>query len=325
MHRTKRRHANHIKSDRGVDIVQGLLPEHWVVRELTPDYGLDLHVEVFQIAPDDPESADTLGEHFFVQVKTVDGFDVRTIQVRTRGNVTKAVPDPSAGDPVDIDVIPCVLDVAEIRTVEEMGTAVPVLLVVADRTTGQARYVCLNDWISKVLLPNNPKYDSQKFVTVHIPAWNVLDAEAGSFTTVWLLARRAKFYAAFAGFAYQYYELRRAWALAESSVSNGTPWGMAAAEEGILSMLDVFLRGALRLGIWAPTGDGWWQPLRDVHQDLMYVSGLLEDVDGDDEKTCRLVHYALMIYGRADNLGRMYEELCREWGLPTALAAAVEV
>lgn len=89
---------------------------------MTPDYGLDLRVEMFQIAPDDPESAGPLGEHFFVQVKTVDGFDVKCVQVRSRGNVTKAVPNPTVGDPVEIDVIPSVLDVAEIRTVEEMGT-----------------------------------------------------------------------------------------------------------------------------------------------------------------------------------------------------------
>jgi hypothetical protein len=324
MHRTKRRHANHIKGGRGVDIVRGLLPEHWVVREVTPDYGLDLHVEVFQVAPDDPKSADTLGEHFFAQVKTVDGFDVKSVQVRSRANVTKAVPNPSEGEPVEIDVIPCVLDVAEIRTVEEMGSAVPVVLIVADRTTGEARYVCLNDWISKVLLPSNPDYDSRKSVTVHIPTWNVLDADEPSFATVWLLARRAKFYAAFAGFAYQYHELRRACDLADILVSNGARWCDAAAEEGVLEMLNVFLRGALRLGIWGPTGDGWWQPLRDVHQDLLFVHRLLQGAGRDDEKTFRVVQAALMAYRRADNLGRMYEELCREWGLPTALAAAIQ-
>lgn len=324
MHRTKRRHAHHIKGDRGVDIVQGLLPEHWVVREMTPDYGLDLHVEVFQIAPDDPQSADTLGEHFFIQVKTVDGFDVKRMQVRSRHNVAKAIPSPTSGEPVEIDVIPCVLDVALIRTVEEMGTAVPVLLVIADRTTGEARYICLNDWISKVLLPSNPDYESAKSVTVHVPAWNILDAERKSFATVWLLARRTKFYAAFAGFAYQFHELSRACDSAAESVSMGARWSVAAAQEGILEMLNVFLSGALRLGIWAPTGDGWWQPLRDVHQELTHLHSLVQDVDGDDEKTYQTVRTAWETYRRADNLGRMYEELCREWGLPTALAATIE-
>lgn len=323
MHRTKRRQANHIRGARGIDIVRKLLPVEWVVRELTPDYGLDLHVEVFNVAPDDPLSADTLGEHFFAQVKTVDSFDIKTVKVAGRKNVSKHPLGSPDGDPSLIPVISCVLDVAEIRTIEEMGTAVPVLLVVVDRSAKEARYICLNDWVGKVLLPSNPDYERQGTVTVHVPAWNVFDSGDLSFASIWLLARRSKFYAAFASFSYQFHELERAISLADYAASSGFGWNEAVREEGVLEMLDVFLRSSLRLGIWSATGGGSWRPLEDVHADLMDIDRRLRDGASDDVQAAQIAWSSLEAFRRADNLSRMYEELCREWGLPTELAAQI--
>ena len=42
MNRTKRRTISHLLGERGVDLVKRKLPAGWVVRELQPDYGLDL-------------------------------------------------------------------------------------------------------------------------------------------------------------------------------------------------------------------------------------------------------------------------------------------
>ena len=43
-----------------------ILPETWVSREITPDYGIDLDVELFDYEND---RCITLGEHIFLQVK----------------------------------------------------------------------------------------------------------------------------------------------------------------------------------------------------------------------------------------------------------------
>lgn len=80
--------------------------------------------------------------------------------VRSRGNVAKYRPDPKSGDQYVIPVVECELEVGELMTVEAMGNAVPVLLCVADMADKTVYYVCLNDYISKVLLPNKPNYTS---------------------------------------------------------------------------------------------------------------------------------------------------------------------
>ncbi len=44
----KFRSESHLIDQKAVFFVRENLPTEWVVRELTPDYGLDLDVEVFE-------------------------------------------------------------------------------------------------------------------------------------------------------------------------------------------------------------------------------------------------------------------------------------
>ena len=157
----KRRNSTLLQGDVGEKIVADAMPEQWLVRKVDRDFGIDLHVEVFDWVPDDPTAADTLGEHFFVQVKSQATLKTVKHVARSRGNVAKYVPDPGEGDAVEFRVVACSLEVGELMTIEAMGNAVPVLLCVAAVDTGDVYYLCLNDYISKVLLPNNPNYAAE--------------------------------------------------------------------------------------------------------------------------------------------------------------------
>lgn len=321
----KRQHFNHITGKQGVDLVKQRLPAHWVVRELNPDYGLDIHIEVFDLLPDASGSADTLGEHFYAQVKGVHGANRLTKTVRHRGNVAKAYPDPAVGDPVDIELVSFSLEVNELLTVEAMGAAVPALLCVADLDAATVHYVCLNDYIAKVLLPSNPEYTDQERVTVYLPGWNVLDPNDISFAYLWLLARRAKYYAAFNQFVYQHVEMSRSVArFAAQLVDPDTDTSQLAPD--ILSMLNVFLRANLRLDIWETSGPGYWSPLTDVRQGYEELLKQLEYFTVG-RATAEVDEFRMgieRVMFRAANLGRMYEELVREWRLPTALATLTD-
>lgn len=301
------------------------LPAHWVVRELNPDYGLDLHIEVFDLLPDGSGSADTLGEHFYAQVKGVHGLRHLTKTVRHRANVAKADPDPDAGDPIDINVVSFSLEVNELLTVEAMGAAVPALLCLADLDSGTVHYVCLNDYIAKVLLPSDPDYTDQETVTIYLPAWNVLDPSDISFAYVWMLARRGKYYAAFNQFVYQHVEMSRSASQFGAQLVDPCS-GVSQLAPDILTMLGVFLRANLRLDIWETSGPGYWSPLGDVRQGF---EQLLEQLEYFTiaRPTAEVDEFRLGIEGamfRAANLGRMYEELVREWRLPTALATLID-
>ena len=43
----KIRHPNHIIDSKAIQFIQNSLPVEWVARQLTPDYGIDLDLELF--------------------------------------------------------------------------------------------------------------------------------------------------------------------------------------------------------------------------------------------------------------------------------------
>ena len=43
---SKKRPVSHITGDKGIDIVKSVLPSEWVIRTLTPDYGIDLLMRI---------------------------------------------------------------------------------------------------------------------------------------------------------------------------------------------------------------------------------------------------------------------------------------
>ncbi|WP_167496860.1 DUF4365 domain-containing protein [Cellulosimicrobium funkei] len=323
--RTKQRQSKHVAADIGVEIVRRKLPLQWVARPINPDYGLDLHVEVFEPDDDDPTSGNTLGEHLYVQVKATKSVELKRVTVRSRRNVAKCEPETQSGEPIEIEVAKFALDTETLLTVEAMGAAVPVLLCYVDLSAEKVYYVCLNDYITKALLPYKPTYEGQGSVTIMIPSWNVLDCTDPSITYLWLLARRGKYYAAFNMFGYQYNELM--WAQSEhpNLVHEDHPEMVLPAAE-MLTMARSFLRSALRLSIWGPAGPGYWAPLGDVQKHLLFLQEHLPPAGRllPAVEVAQYQHYLLDGFRRAANLGRMYEELVREWRMPTALAALLD-
>jgi len=321
----KRFDANQQQGSSGQEMVAAKLPSHWVKRSITPDFGLDLHIEVFDQVEGSPQDAETRGEHFYIQAKSVARAEVMKLKVRSRRNVAKYRADPTSGDRFEIPVIAFDLEVGELMTVEAMGNAVPALLCVADMSSKTVYYLCLNDYISKVLLPNKPQYTNQQSVTVHIPSWNVLDSLHSSFAYIQLLARRPKLYSAFNTFIYQKVEFDHA---TEDSVSvlidPETRQAQIAPE--IVSMLDLFLSSNLRLDVFETAGAVHWAPLQDLGERFADLQGRLPRVKEltDQETVSAFIEDVETTMFRAANVGRMYEELVREWRLPTALAAMMD-
>lgn len=60
-----KRNRQHIIEDESETILKSLIPSEWVLRKLTPDYGIDYNVEIF-------ENNESTGVHFFVQLKGTD-------------------------------------------------------------------------------------------------------------------------------------------------------------------------------------------------------------------------------------------------------------
>lgn len=179
----KIRHTTHVTDKRAVLFVQSALPAEWVTREMNPDYGIDLYIELFGY---EDNKCITLGEHVFVQVK---GTDYATYgQVALFGPLNEKYKDQTE----KIDILKFSVDVTLLNLVERMGSSIPVLLVVVDLSENCAYYVCLNDYIRFVLPYQNCEYKKQKTVVIYIPKENILSKEA----LLWY-GKRPKLYALF--------------------------------------------------------------------------------------------------------------------------------
>jgi hypothetical protein len=288
-----------------------------VVREYRPDYGVDLAVELFDVPADSSSKTyETLGEHIFLQVKSHETGEISELEMWPRGNVEKpggGVPDRSQASQT-IPVVAQTLETTELVTVQRMGPAVPVLLVTVDIEKGSAAFVCLNDYVDKVIAGEDPKYDRQGSHTIYVPHRNQISSSPEDLVRIRHYARRAKLYAAFQKFAYQANELGH-------------------AGEHFRNTARYFADVLLRYDFWHTTE--YWAPIRELGLALRNVSegrspGMmtydavtLRDVfgkDGDRKMRQALEDQEVAeLWRQLALLGRIYEDVVREWFLPTVL------
>lgn len=209
MSKSKQSVYQHEIDEDGIELFRRNMPRGWKIREYRPDYGLDFAIEVFSQPDPNTKARETLGEHFFVQLKSTRSPDLGTKKLFARGNVEKSKEHFSDEFVAKIEVCRIDLEVAELLTVERMGSAIPVLLVVADLENDTCYFVCLNDYIDKILIARFEDYTQAQGRRVLVPLTNALDSPKGTVALRWY-AKRAKLFAAFQRFTFQYSELQQA-------------------------------------------------------------------------------------------------------------------
>jgi hypothetical protein len=319
--KAKQRNQQHVIDAEGVQLLRTQLPSHWVVREYRPDYGLDFSVEVFRTLPSAngrQRLYETLGEHFFVQLKTTASpLSPKTIQLYARYNVEKRSEKLDKTWPWgSLQVVAQRLATSELVTVEKMGVGVPVLLVLAELRTGRCYFVCLNDYVDKILRPRFGNYASQASRTVHLPTRNQLgDPRIGGSALRWY-AKRPKLYAAFQRFIFQYDSIREE--IEDEAID---PLRMARyfAMRDLhfdfwddTEMWPAISRYGAALRHFLDTGEAW--NLR-LDAKAAHIS-LLKRRKLDVASRCEHVVWLWKLLSR---LAGHYEDECREWFLPTAM------
>lgn len=312
----KKRVVQHLIDEDAKALFQRSLPKEWVLREYRPDYGIDFDVEVFQKLEDGGE---TLGEHVFIQLKGTQKIKRTKLSLYRRLAVESYPLSEDRADLVGkLDVISFSLEASELVTIQRMGAALPVLLVVADVKESECYFVCLNDYIDKILVPRHGANYAARARTIHIPLSNRLSNDGVGLIAFRWYAKRAKLFAAFQKFVYQQGELAYAY--------NG---------EALRSRTRHFSQKLLRYDFWANTemwaiiphyGNALATYLRSGRPHLHVidesavakVAGVGEDAMVDMmnellENEIRDLWRCLAL------LPRIYEDLCREWYMPTSL------
>lgn len=306
----KQRSLNQVKEDISVRVLREKLPKEWVVHSYGSDYGIDCVVELFDFIDEDKNIAETLGENFFVQLKSSDCIEYATRKAYGRGNVAKGALIEEKGDCVEIPVARFQLDMSDILTIQSIGIAIPVLLVLIDTNSERAFFLCLNDYIDKVLIPEDPSYASKASKTIYIPTANeILDTE-DALVALRAYGKRSKMYGAFALFNYQLKEIFRM--QGKTAPPHFIP--LAQATE----MIKTFVNISLRQDIW--TGHEFWKPVLWSHSELLTLKEKLSRGVKPEDHAQFLTYCADYIWHRLTNLSNMYEELVREWFMPTYLA-----
>lgn len=314
MANAKQRSEQHLIDQEGERLLRSKLPRHWVLREYRPDYGLDFTIETFktgQSAEGRPTTYETLGEHVFVQLKSVAAPEVKPLAVFMRKNVEKGPETLNRSDKVaDINTYRFQLETSELITVERMGIGAPVLLVIADLTSGRCSFVCLNDYIDKILIPRYEDYRVKDSRTIHLPVDNEIGTKPGLMALRWY-AKRAKLLAAFQRFTYQYDELQ--WA-------EGGDWrGLA----------NIFARRVAAYDFWDDTEMCW--PIAHIAAGLRrfietgqpgFLKASEEIPEGFDEAELNAPLEKLDVFElwrQLSLLPKTCEDVWREWFLPTAM------
>lgn len=318
----KKRTIAHIKGETGVQVLKKHLPAEWVPREYVPDYGIDLSIELF--SPTEGGYV-TKGEHVFFQVKATDSVEKVPYKIYPRMNVEKEYRRLDR-EPIEIEVIKFVLDTDLLLTVETMGSAVPVLLAVVDLSTENIYFVCLNDYIEKVLIPEDADYTSKDHKTIYIPAVNLLNSEFGTKVVEWY-GKRGKLYALFNKIHYQSKELQY------------------CRDYEIAERVEHFLKILLKSDAWS-AGE-YWGILDDLRNEAEYylangitieaacvIKQMEEKGENVDDKVWEATHCDGLVslreaqrvqgihilWDKMANLGCIFEDLTKENFLPTFVA-----
>lgn len=325
----KKRPFSHVTNSAGERLLRSLLPEEWVIRNYQPDYGVDFAVEVFDSRGDDTFS---LGEHFLVQLKSHK--EVRWVEKKiwSRKNLEKP-PVDCRSEFLSTRVIAQKVETSLIQLARSMGPAEPLILAVADVKNTEAYWVCLNDYVDKILIPEKGQLSSQDSHTIYLPCGNRIELNEQALTPLKFISRRAKLYAAFNRFRYQCNEVSHA--LDQySSLTNDL-----ANESGPLHIISHFLRSVLAFDFWESTDA--WKALEIGHLHAATTADLVaRKMSGESLELILPDSRASEIGGAADreesldflfdfnvrstfsylaSLGMVFEEVCREWYLPTYL------
>jgi hypothetical protein len=302
--------------DESYEIIKSQIPKHWVIREFNrPDYGIDLVIELFELINENV--AETLGEFIYVQVKSVKNVDTKQEKIYDVGNVAKGMWKENRQLHTNLEVVKYSFDTTSIFTIQSLGGSVPVLLFVVDIENRKVYFICLNDYIEKIILPQNPKYTEQASITLTIPTQNKLSNQDIANNALKFYGKRAKLLAAFSKFSFQKNEIAHIFGYKDYPIltyRDQIEKGKIYEKDEIKVQLLYFISQIIDLDIWQHSE---WMVLPQAKDDLETVKTLLEN----EEANWKIVQEkVIVLWHQLTNLGTMYEDVCREWFLPKIIS-----
>jgi hypothetical protein len=292
--RRKRKALGQMMEGDSIALLRQALPRQWEIHGYAPDFGIDGTVEVFEMLEGKPDRAETLGEIFLFQLKAVTTREPKQIELLPRFNVEKGPLKHMPGEVMEMEVLPFRLSTDELLTVEAMGSGVAVVLFLVCLDSASILFLNLTDYIEKVLNPEMPKWRDQGSIGISVPTLNVVARDSPLLRILRFYGIRPKLMGMFNKVHFQWAELARE--------VRSKDWPVMALHFG---------DALLRLDVWdAPA----WSLLAEYRISLARLVGQLAEAPD------RIDRQAVVdFWFRMDAIGRTFEDVTREWGLPTQL------
>ncbi|MEU8731756.1 DUF4365 domain-containing protein [Streptomyces tendae] len=312
----KRRNFRHVMEEDSGALLRSTLPREWVLHEYAPDYGIDGTVEIFEPVGDDGESFETLGEHIFFQLKSINKSNIATKVAVQRSNPLlgrEVLSSRKEGDEpwaVRFDAITYDMEVDELLTVEAMGASVAVVLFLVPLDRNEVYVVSLTDYIDRVLNFDDPEWRSRGTKRMYIPLVNRVPTPP-AIALLRQYGKRAKLMHLFNVATYQYFAI--------------SEW-FDDREDKITTLASRFCDRLLALDVW---NENSWSILQHYHDILVGYRELFagdesainrigwKNFDNSSDETLDMYTRIRFTWQGLKSLGLSYEDLVREWGLPT--------
>lgn len=312
----KRRNFRHVMEEDSGALLRSALPREWVIHEYAPDYGIDGTVEIFEPVGDDGESFETLGEHIFFQLKSMNKSNVVSrVAVQRSNPLLGCQPLTSAHDAggqsaARFDVITYDMEVDELLTVEAMGASVAVVLFLVPLDQNAVYVISLTDYIDRVLNFEDPEWRSKNSKRMYVPLANRVPTPP-AMALLRQYGKRAKLMHLFNMAAYQHAAISK--------------WFDDREDEATV-LASRFCDRLLALDVW---NENSWSLLQHYHEILLGYRDLFagdksalarlgwRDIENPANVTLDMYTKIRLTWEGLNSLGLTYEDLVREWGLPT--------
>jgi hypothetical protein len=209
------------------------------------------------------------------------------------------------------------MDSNSIFTIQSLSSSISVLLFLVDLKSKSVYFICLNDYIDKLLLPQKPNYGDQESITLNIPILNNLSNKEISNAALKFYGKRAKLLSAFSKFSYQKNELLFLADYKSSPVITARDILDSKTDKSISTIkrqVLFFIEQIEYLEIWQYSE---WSILGEMK---LEICNLKEKIEREELEGIELIDSVLLTWHQLSNLNNMCEELTREWFLPKYLS-----
>lgn len=300
-----------------VAMVRQALPHAWQISEYLPQLGLHIKIEIAGVTTNQAEIQPWIGEELLCYLDWTTPIEPKILEIPPPNH-----PIMRSLESNKLEVLPMNISTSLLKTIHGLGPSRPVLALLIDQQTKNVFWVCLNDYIDKISLPDQAgEFADATYTTIFVPTKNRIENNDLTIDILGFYTKRTKLLAAFSVFRAQKARLN------------------SLKETELIKQAQIFARMNIHYDFWQSCR--LWKPIIQLYHKLVHLAdhGFVDPKmhkkaqkhqSYDEpiwesewaEKPVKLVQsitYSdiMFCWLEMEQLASSYEMHCRSWFLPT--------